>query len=138
MTRRSTRHVKLRAGAQAHRRRKLRGILHRVLRLPATSYRTFYIVRTFGLRVADTVARFGGFWTFVGFFAAMMLGWVGLHAFLLLRRSQTFDSYPYIRLNLLLTMLTPLQATVIPKSQNRPTRKIQGLRLRLLKSQGTK
>ena len=68
----------------------------------------------------------------------MMLGWVGLHAFLLLRRSQTFDSYPYIRLNLLLAMLTALQATVIPKSQNRPTRKIPGLRLRLLKSQGTK
>ncbi|MES2941981.1 MAG: DUF1003 domain-containing protein [Pseudomonadota bacterium] len=77
----------------------------------------------FGLRAADAVARFGGSWTFVGLFAAVMLGWVGLNAFLLFTRGQTFDTYPYILLNLFLSMLAAIQAPIILMSQNRQAQK---------------
>jgi uncharacterized membrane protein len=74
---------------------------------------------TFGQRAADLVASFGGSWTFVGLFAAVMLLWVGLNAFLLAHRGRTFDPYPYILLNLFLSMLAAIQAPVILMSQNR-------------------
>ncbi len=83
----------------------------------------FDIAPSFGLRAADAVAHFGGSWTFVGLFAAVMLGWVGLNAVLLLSRGQTFDSYPYILLNLFLSMLAAIQAPVILMSQNRQAQK---------------
>lgn len=72
-----------------------------------------------GQRAADAVASFGGSWTFVGLFTATMLGWVGLNAFLLTSRGKTFDPYPYILLNLVLSMLAAIQAPVILMSQNR-------------------
>ena len=65
-----------------------------------------------GQRAADAVASFGGSWTFVGLFAAAMLVWVSLNAFLLLRQGATFDPYPYILLNLFLSMLAAIQAPV--------------------------
>ncbi|MBK7293446.1 MAG: DUF1003 domain-containing protein [Holophagaceae bacterium] len=74
---------------------------------------------TFGQRAADVVATFGGSWTFVGLFAGIMLVWVGLNAFLLMSRGRTFDPYPYILLNLFLSMLAAIQAPVILMSQNR-------------------
>lgn len=74
---------------------------------------------TLGQRAADRVASFGGSWTFVGLFAATMLGWVLLNAFLLMNRGTTFDPYPYILLNLFLSMLAAIQAPVILMSQNR-------------------
>ncbi|MEO8389676.1 MAG: DUF1003 domain-containing protein [Polaromonas sp.] len=76
-----------------------------------------------GLRAADAVARFGGSWTFVGLFAAVMLGWVGVNAVLLLSQGRTFDPYPYILLNLFLSMLAAIQAPVILMSQNRQAQK---------------
>jgi uncharacterized membrane protein len=76
-----------------------------------------------GQRAADAVASFGGSWTFVGLFAALMLFWVGLNAFLLLNRGKTFDPYPYILLNLFLSMLAAIQAPVILMSQNRQSEK---------------
>ena len=72
-----------------------------------------------GQRAADAVASFGGSWTFVGLFAAVMLGWVGLNAYLLGHSGSTFDPYPYILLNLFLSMLAAIQAPVIMMSQNR-------------------
>lgn len=78
---------------------------------------------TLGQRAADAVATFGGSWTFVGLFAASMLIWVGLNAFLLLGRGTTFDPYPYILLNLFLSMLAAIQAPVILMSQNRQSQK---------------
>ena len=78
---------------------------------------------TFGQRAADVVATFGGSWTFVGLFAAVMLIWVGLNAFLLTKRGTTFDPYPYILLNLFLSMLAAIQAPVILMSQNRHSEK---------------
>ena len=74
---------------------------------------------TFGQRAADGVATFGGSWIFVGIFAGAMLVWVGLNALLLASRGRTFDPYPYILLNLFLSMLAAIQAPVILMSQNR-------------------
>ncbi len=74
---------------------------------------------TLGQRAADVVAAFGGSWTFVGLFAAAMILWVGLNAFILVNRGRTFDPYPYILLNLFLSMLAAIQAPVILMSQNR-------------------
>ena len=78
---------------------------------------------TFGQRAADAVASFGGSWTFVGLFAAVMLTWVGLNGVLLMARGKTFDPYPYILLNLFLSMLAAIQAPVILMSQNRQSEK---------------
>jgi uncharacterized membrane protein len=77
----------------------------------------------FGQRAADAVARFGGSWTFVALFAASIVGWTGLNAVLLLMRGTTFDPYPYILLNLFLSMLAAVQAPVILMSQNRQSEK---------------
>lgn len=72
---------------------------------------------SFGQRVADRVASFGGSWTFIGFFALVLAGWITVNSLALLRRP--FDPYPYILLNLLLSCLAALQAPVIMMSQNR-------------------
>ena len=79
--------------------------------------RVFDDERTFGERVADRVASFGGSWTFIGLFAAVLLSWVFLNSFILLNRA--FDPYPYILLNLFLSMLAAIQAPIIMMSQNR-------------------
>jgi uncharacterized membrane protein len=76
-----------------------------------------------GQRAADAVASFGGSWTFVGLFAAVMLSWVAMNAYLLMSRGRTFDPYPYILLNLFLSMLAAIQAPVILMSQNRQSDK---------------
>ena len=73
--------------------------------------------RTFGERVADNVAAFGGSWTFIIIFAVILLCWVILNTFILLNRA--FDPYPYILLNLFLSMIAALQAPIIMMSQNR-------------------
>ena len=74
---------------------------------------------TAGQRAADAVTAFGGSWRFVGLFAAFMLGWVGVNVLLLAGRGQTFDPYPFILLNLFLSMLAAVQAPIILMSQNR-------------------
>jgi uncharacterized membrane protein len=85
--------------------------------------RTDDVPTRFGQRAADAVASFGGSWTFVGLFAATMLLWVGLNAALLVFRGSTFDPYPYILLNLFLSMLAAIQAPIILMSQNRQAEK---------------
>lgn len=77
----------------------------------------------FGQRAADRVAAFGGSWTFVGLFAGGVLAWIVLNGVLMLRRGQAFDPYPYILLNLFLSMLAAIQAPVILMSQNRQAEK---------------
>ena len=74
---------------------------------------------TRGQRAADAVAAFGGSWVFVGLFAVVMLGWVLLNAGLAYGRGHTFDPYPYILLNLFLSMLAAIQAPIILMAQNR-------------------
>ena len=71
---------------------------------------------TLGDRLADGVARFGGSWKFISAFMLMMLGWMALNLFFLIR---PFDPAPFIGLNLVLSMLAALQAPVIMMSQNR-------------------
>jgi CRP/FNR family cyclic AMP-dependent transcriptional regulator len=70
---------------------------------------------TLGDRVADGVARFGGSWRFIFAFAAVLLIWVVLNTFL----PNPWDVYPFILLNLFLSMLAAIQAPVIMMSQNR-------------------
>jgi CRP/FNR family cyclic AMP-dependent transcriptional regulator len=72
---------------------------------------------TFGERIADHVASFGGSWTFIISFAVVLVGWVTLNTIVLARRA--FDPFPYILLNLFLSMLAAIQAPVIMMSQNR-------------------
>ena len=80
---------------------------------------TFADERTFGERVADKVAFFGGSWTFIIIFGCILLVWVILNSLVLIRYDDNFDPYPYILLNLFLSMLAALQALVIMMSQNR-------------------
>ncbi len=75
---------------------------------------------TVGQRAADAVARFGGSWTFIGLFALVLVVWVVLNTVILARiGANQFDPYPYILLNLFLSMLASIQAPVILMSQNR-------------------
>ena len=76
---------------------------------------------TFGERVADGVAKFGGSWSFMFSFAAFLVVWVLLNTVLILGRQkgEPFDPYPFILLNLFLSMLAAIQAPVIMMSQNR-------------------
>jgi uncharacterized membrane protein len=74
---------------------------------------------TFGQRLADKVATFGGSWTFISIFAVVMVIWVLLNSFVLITYRESFDPYPYILLNLFLSMLAAIQAPIILMSQNR-------------------
>jgi len=76
---------------------------------------------TFGERVADMVARFGGSWTFIIWFMVFLFGWMGLNTAWLLASPP--DPFPYIFLNLILSCLAALQAPVIMMSQNRQAQK---------------
>jgi len=71
---------------------------------------------TLGERVADSVARFGGSWTFIILF---LLGMSGYTLINLILRQRAWDPYPFILLNLFLSMLAAIQAPVIMMSQNR-------------------
>jgi uncharacterized membrane protein len=75
---------------------------------------------TFGQRMADVVARFGGSWVFIGLFGLFLLVWTALNGWLLSKAHlQPFDPYPFIFLNLMLSMLAAIQAPIIIMSQNR-------------------
>ena len=64
----------------------------------------FFDQLTFGQRLADKVATFGGSWTFISIFAVVLVIWVFLNSFILIR-SDIFDPYPYILLNLFLSTI---------------------------------
>jgi uncharacterized membrane protein len=72
---------------------------------------------TVGQRVADKVAAFGGSWTFIIIFGVILAVWVFINSAALF--SKHFDPYPYILLNLFLSMIASVQAPVIMMSQNR-------------------
>ncbi|NML60614.1 DUF1003 domain-containing protein [Massilia sp. RP-1-19] len=75
---------------------------------------------TVGERAADAVATFGGSWTFIIVFGLVLAAWVGTNSFLLAKNGhKAFDPYPYILLNLFLSMLASVQAPLILMSQNR-------------------
>jgi uncharacterized membrane protein len=76
---------------------------------------------TFGDRLADQVAAFGGSWRFIILFGVVLAGWVLVNTGILGKTA--FDPYPYIFLNLMLSMVAALQAPVIMMSQNRQSAK---------------
>jgi len=71
---------------------------------------------TFGERIADTVASFGGSWTFIITFAVAICTYTAINV---IGRQIAWDPYPFILLNLFLSMLAAIQAPVIMMSQNR-------------------
>jgi len=72
---------------------------------------------TFGQRLADRIATFGGSWSFIIIFGLFLFLWMGLNSWLLIARP--FDPYPFILLNLVLSSLAAIQAPLIMMSQNR-------------------
>jgi uncharacterized membrane protein len=75
---------------------------------------------TLGERIADSVASFGGSWTFIIIFAAILVTYSSINVWL---RGRAWDPYPFILLNLFLSMLAAVQAPVIMMSQNRQDKK---------------
>jgi uncharacterized membrane protein len=75
---------------------------------------------TFGQRIADKVAAFGGSWTFIITFGVFLAIWMGINVAL---GTKAWDIYPFILLNLMLSTLAALQAPVIMMSQNRQSAK---------------
>ncbi|MCI0355369.1 MAG: DUF1003 domain-containing protein [Acidobacteria bacterium] len=75
---------------------------------------------TFGQRVADRVAAFGGSWTFIILFMGLLNVWMAVNFYL---DRQAFDPFPFILLNLALSTLAALQGPVIMMSQNRQSAK---------------
>jgi uncharacterized membrane protein len=73
----------------------------------------------FGGWLADRVASFGGSWTFLMIFGAMLTSWIVLNSVVLARTGNAFDPYPYILLNLFLSLIAAVQAPIIMMSQNR-------------------
>jgi uncharacterized membrane protein len=76
---------------------------------------------TFGQRVADHVATFGGSWTFIISFGGFLVVWIAINVIFLANKG--FDPYPFILLNLILSCIAALQAPVIMMSQNRQEEK---------------
>ncbi len=83
---------------------------------------------TVGARVADKVASFGGSWTFIFIYVGFLLTWIVVNSLVLFyygtrEGGSQFDPYPYILLNLMLSMTAALQAPIIMMSQNRAAEK---------------
>jgi len=83
---------------------------------------------TIGQRVADRVASFGGSWTFIIIYVGFLVAWIALNTFVLVHYGHgeggaQYDPYPYILLNLMLSMTAALQAPIIMMSQNRAAEK---------------
>lgn len=83
---------------------------------------SFVDTLSFGEKVADTVAAFGGSWKFIGLFFAFIFVWISLNSIWLISGS-AFDPYPFILLNLGLSSLAAFQAPIIMMSQNRQAAK---------------
>ena len=78
----------------------------------------------FGQRLADRVAAFGGSWTFILLFFGVMILWIAVNSYALVQwHRHIFDPFPYILLNLVLSMMAAVQAPIIMMSQNRQAAK---------------
>ena len=95
---------------------------HQLVRLRASRNANELIEEkeTRGERIADGVARFGGSWTFIIAFGVTLATYTAINVFL---RGRAWDPYPFILLNLFLSMLAAIQAPVIMMSQNRQDEK---------------
>ncbi len=83
---------------------------------------------TFGQRIADKVASFGRSWKFIIIYLSFLIAWMAFNTFVLIHYGRgengaQFDPYPYILLNLMLSMTAALQAPIIMMSQNRAAEK---------------
>ncbi len=92
-----------------------RRIVERFIRRRRGAVETDVQAPTFGERVADQVAAFGGSWAFIGLALSAIAAWILLNAW----SKHGFDPYPFILLNLVLSCLAGLQAPIIMMSQNR-------------------
>lgn len=106
----------------AAQRRVLEHVLHRK-QVTRDTNAEFLDRRSFGERVADRIAAFGGSWTFILLFVGTVVGWIVVNSTWLARRHQLFDPFPFILLNLVLSMVAALQAPIIMMSQNRQATK---------------
>ncbi|WP_312943956.1 DUF1003 domain-containing protein [Agrobacterium sp.] len=79
----------------------------------------FSVETSFGERLADSIARVGGSWGFILTFLAFLIAWAVINVIVL--TSDAFDPYPFVFLNLILSMLAAIQAPIIMMSQNRQT-----------------
>ena len=70
-----------------------------------------------GARISDKVAKFGGSWKFIITFFSILIVWIAINSVVLL--TKTFDPYPFILLNLILSCIAAIQAPIIMMSQNR-------------------
>lgn len=104
-----------------------RHVIERVARRIAVSRdvsASFEESRSFGERLADRIAAFGGSWTFILIFMGAVVLWIVINTVLLLRAGgQPFDPYPFILLNLFLSLVAAIQAPIIMMSQNRQAAK---------------
>ncbi|TAK16765.1 MAG: DUF1003 domain-containing protein [Acidobacteria bacterium] len=89
-------------------------IIHRFIHRQGVARDLTKTQPTFGQRVADRVASFGGSWSFIMIAVAAIAAWVLFNA-----RGAAFDPYPFILLNLILSCTAALQAPIIMMSQNR-------------------
>ena len=99
-----------------------RNVIHRFIHrkpIARDSVAEYSSQMTFGERLADRVATFGGSWTFIGLFLGAMVIWIVINS----RGAAAVDPFPYILLNLMLSCLAALQAPVIMMSQNRQAAK---------------
>ena len=92
---------------------------HRTLSTNAAD--DFLADSTIGQRLADSIARIGGSWGFIIAFGLFLAFWVTVNTVILLTRA--FDPYPFIFLNLILSMIAAIQAPIIMMSQNRQAAK---------------
>jgi uncharacterized membrane protein len=76
----------------------------------------FEVKRTFGERLSDHLANFGGSWSFLIIFAGVLCVWM---AFNVIAAKEQFDPYPFILLNLVLSCVAAVQAPIIMMSQKR-------------------
>ncbi|QFY60174.1 DUF1003 domain-containing protein [Rhizobium grahamii] len=99
--------IEKRVLAKAHERKIISTDINAALKAESTS----------GERLADSIARVGGSWSFILAFLAFLVFWCIVNTVVLLTRA--FDPYPFIFLNLVLSMLAAIQAPIIMMSQNR-------------------
>ncbi len=99
--------IEKRVLAKAHERKIISTDINAALKAESTS----------GERLADSIARIGGSWSFILAFLAFLVFWCVVNTVVLMTRA--FDPYPFIFLNLVLSMLAAIQAPIIMMSQNR-------------------
>ena len=96
-------------------------IIHMLLDRTLSSQNNADTPDTLGQRAADRIARFAGSWRFIGLFTMVLVVWMAGNTWVLAHRS--FDPYPYILLNLVLSCLAAVQAPMIMMAQNRQEEK---------------